>query len=59
LPGWLAVEQFLPQRNWRELILGGVPGAALFLVGLFIFGLTQQDRGDLQKILRRFGLGSG
>jgi O-antigen/teichoic acid export membrane protein len=59
LPGWLAVEQFLPQRNWRELILGGVPGAALFLVGLFIFGLTQQDRGDLQKILRRFGWSQG
>jgi O-antigen/teichoic acid export membrane protein len=55
LPGWLAAEQFLPQQNWRELILGGVPGALLFFIGLFIWGLTPQDRADLQRILRRLG----
>ncbi len=55
LPAWLAVEQFLPQRNWRELILGGVPGALLFLAGLLLFSLTSQDRADLRTILRRFG----
>ncbi len=54
LPGWLAVEQLLPQRNWRELILGGMPGAVLFVVGLLLFSLTPQDSADLRKILQRF-----
>jgi len=56
LPGWLAMEQFLPQRSWRELILGGVPGALLFFAGLLLFSLTAQDKSDLDRILCRFGL---
>ncbi len=55
LPGWLVVEQFFPQRNWLELILGGVPGALLFIAGLLLFSLAPQDRADLRRILVRFG----
>lgn len=58
LPGWLAVEWFFPPQSWRELILGGVPGALLFFAGLLLFSLTAQDRGDLRKILHRFGWSS-
>lgn len=59
LPAWLAVEQLLPQRSWWELILGGVPGAAVFIAVLLIFAMRDQDRRDLRTILRRFGGRSG
>jgi len=56
LPGWLAVWLLFPQRTWSELILGAVPGGLLFFAGLFLFGLTPQDRGDLRNVLSRVGL---
>jgi len=55
IPGWLAVEQLLPQRTWLELILGGLPGGLLFIVGLLFFSLTPQDKADLHRVLRHLG----
>ncbi len=55
LPGWLVVEQLLPQRSWMELILSGIPGGLLFLTGLLLFSLTPQDKSDLRRVLARFG----
>jgi len=54
-PVWLAVWALFPQRNWRELILSGVPGAICFTAGLLLFAMTPQDSADLHRVLRRLG----
>jgi O-antigen/teichoic acid export membrane protein len=55
-PVWLAAWLFFPQRSWAELILACTPGALCFFGGLLLFAMRPQDRADLRRVLRRFGL---